>query len=66
MLRLTRKRWTICTISILLIFYKTKEITRSEEHQEAPLNGYDTFFCHYTANRTHTGSLLFHHAAVPL
>ncbi|KAJ8338895.1 hypothetical protein SKAU_G00356810 [Synaphobranchus kaupii] len=38
-MRLTRKRWTICTISILLIFYKTKEITRSDEHQEAQLTG---------------------------
>ncbi|XP_062340247.1 CMP-N-acetylneuraminate-poly-alpha-2,8-sialyltransferase isoform X1 [Osmerus eperlanus] len=43
MLRLTRKRWTICTISILLIFYKTKEISRSEEHQEARLNGENEF-----------------------
>ncbi|KAL4617641.1 CMP-N-acetylneuraminate-poly-alpha-2,8-sialyltransferase [Arapaima gigas] len=40
-MRLTRKRWTICTISLLLIFYKTKEITRSEEHQEAQLAGYN-------------------------
>ncbi|XP_028828765.1 CMP-N-acetylneuraminate-poly-alpha-2,8-sialyltransferase [Denticeps clupeoides] len=38
-MRLTRKRWTICTISILLIVYKTKEITRSDEHQEAKLAG---------------------------
>ncbi|KAJ8287328.1 hypothetical protein GJAV_G00050280 [Gymnothorax javanicus] len=38
-MRLTRKSWTICTISILLIFYKTKEITRSDEHQEAQLTG---------------------------
>ncbi|KAM9517450.1 CMP-N-acetylneuraminate-poly-alpha-2,8-sialyltransferase isoform 1-T1 [Salvelinus alpinus] len=38
-MRLSRKRWTICTISILVIFYKTKEITRSEEHQEAQVTG---------------------------
>ncbi|XP_071762187.1 CMP-N-acetylneuraminate-poly-alpha-2,8-sialyltransferase [Centroberyx gerrardi] len=37
-MRVTRKQWTICTIGILLIFYKTKEITRSE-HQEAQLSG---------------------------
>uniref|UniRef100_A0A8C0W0P5 Uncharacterized protein n=1 Tax=Castor canadensis TaxID=51338 RepID=A0A8C0W0P5_CASCN len=34
-----RKRWTICTISLLLIFYKTKEIARTEEHQETQLIG---------------------------
>ncbi|XP_053157137.1 CMP-N-acetylneuraminate-poly-alpha-2,8-sialyltransferase isoform X2 [Hemicordylus capensis] len=33
-MRSIRKRWTVCTISILLIFYKTKEIARTEEHQE--------------------------------
>ncbi|XP_041915810.1 CMP-N-acetylneuraminate-poly-alpha-2,8-sialyltransferase [Alosa sapidissima] len=39
-MRLTWKRWTVCTISILLIFYKTKDITtRSGEHQEAQLKG---------------------------
>ncbi|XP_069481559.1 CMP-N-acetylneuraminate-poly-alpha-2,8-sialyltransferase isoform X3 [Ambystoma mexicanum] len=39
-MRWLRKRWTVCTISILLIFYKTKEIARTEdEHQEAQLNG---------------------------
>ncbi|XP_037759233.1 CMP-N-acetylneuraminate-poly-alpha-2,8-sialyltransferase isoform X1 [Chelonia mydas] len=38
-MRSVRKRWTICTISILLIFYKTKEIARTEEHQEAQLTG---------------------------
>ncbi|XP_065096643.1 CMP-N-acetylneuraminate-poly-alpha-2,8-sialyltransferase [Paramisgurnus dabryanus] len=37
-MRLTRKLWTICTISILLIFYKTTEIGKSE-HQEAVLSG---------------------------
>uniref|UniRef100_A0A8C9SQ60 CMP-N-acetylneuraminate-poly-alpha-2,8-sialyltransferase n=1 Tax=Scleropages formosus TaxID=113540 RepID=A0A8C9SQ60_SCLFO len=36
-MRITRKHWTICTISILLIFFKTKEITRSVEHEEAQL-----------------------------
>ncbi|XP_026797859.3 CMP-N-acetylneuraminate-poly-alpha-2,8-sialyltransferase [Pangasianodon hypophthalmus] len=36
-MRLTRKRWTICTIGLLLIFYKTKERARSTEHQEAQL-----------------------------
>ncbi|KAF7701335.1 CMP-N-acetylneuraminate-poly-alpha-2,8-sialyltransferase [Silurus meridionalis] len=36
-MRLTRKRWTICTIGLLLIFYKTKERARSNEHQEAQL-----------------------------
>ncbi|XP_012676636.2 CMP-N-acetylneuraminate-poly-alpha-2,8-sialyltransferase [Clupea harengus] len=38
-MRLTWKRWTVCTISILLIFYKTKDIARSGEHQEAQLTG---------------------------
>uniref|UniRef100_A0A670JAA3 CMP-N-acetylneuraminate-poly-alpha-2,8-sialyltransferase n=1 Tax=Podarcis muralis TaxID=64176 RepID=A0A670JAA3_PODMU len=38
-MRSIRKRWTICTISILLIFYKTKEIARTEEHQETQANG---------------------------
>ncbi|XP_030421678.1 CMP-N-acetylneuraminate-poly-alpha-2,8-sialyltransferase [Gopherus evgoodei] len=38
-MRSIRKRWTICTISILLIFYKTKEIARTEEHQETQLTG---------------------------
>ncbi|XP_042636109.1 CMP-N-acetylneuraminate-poly-alpha-2,8-sialyltransferase isoform X9 [Catharus ustulatus] len=38
-MRSVRKRWTVCTISLLLIFYKTKEITRTEERQEAPLAG---------------------------
>ncbi|KAF5913551.1 hypothetical protein HPG69_017171 [Diceros bicornis minor] len=38
-MRSIRKRWTICTISLLLIFYKTKEIARSEEHQETQLIG---------------------------
>uniref|UniRef100_A0A8C1TBQ5 CMP-N-acetylneuraminate-poly-alpha-2,8-sialyltransferase n=1 Tax=Cyprinus carpio TaxID=7962 RepID=A0A8C1TBQ5_CYPCA len=36
-MRLTRKRWTICTISILLIFYKTTDIGRNEEHQKTGL-----------------------------
>ncbi|XP_063066153.1 CMP-N-acetylneuraminate-poly-alpha-2,8-sialyltransferase [Engraulis encrasicolus] len=36
-MRLSWKRWTVCTISILLIFYKTKDIARSGEHQEAQL-----------------------------
>ncbi|XP_043370242.1 CMP-N-acetylneuraminate-poly-alpha-2,8-sialyltransferase isoform X1 [Dermochelys coriacea] len=38
-MRSVRKRWTVCTISILLIFYKTKEIARTEEHQETQLTG---------------------------
>lgn len=38
-MRSVRKRWTICTISILLIFYKTKEIARTDEHQDSQLNG---------------------------
>ncbi|XP_010191103.1 PREDICTED: CMP-N-acetylneuraminate-poly-alpha-2,8-sialyltransferase-like [Mesitornis unicolor] len=38
-MRSVRKRWTVCTISLLLIFYKTKEIARTEERQEAPLGG---------------------------
>lgn len=38
-MRSVRKRWTVCTISLLLIFYKTKEITRTEERREAPLAG---------------------------
>ncbi|XP_066458001.1 CMP-N-acetylneuraminate-poly-alpha-2,8-sialyltransferase [Eleutherodactylus coqui] len=38
-MRSIRKRWTICTISILLIFYKTSEIARTDEHQDSPLNG---------------------------
>nr|XP_041567339.1 CMP-N-acetylneuraminate-poly-alpha-2,8-sialyltransferase isoform X2 [Taeniopygia guttata] len=38
-MRSVRKRWTVCTISLLLIFYKTKEITRTEERQEAALAG---------------------------
>ncbi|OXB79355.1 UNVERIFIED_CONTAM: hypothetical protein H355_008160 [Colinus virginianus] len=38
-MRSVRKRWTVCTISLLLIFYKTKEIARTEERQEAPLAG---------------------------
>ncbi|XP_065717538.1 CMP-N-acetylneuraminate-poly-alpha-2,8-sialyltransferase isoform X1 [Patagioenas fasciata] len=38
-MRSVRKRWTACTISLLLIFYKTKEIARTEERQEAPLVG---------------------------
>ncbi|XP_068781298.1 CMP-N-acetylneuraminate-poly-alpha-2,8-sialyltransferase isoform X4 [Struthio camelus] len=38
-MRSVRKRWTACTISILLIVYKTKEIARPEERQEAPLPG---------------------------
>ncbi|XP_021054159.1 CMP-N-acetylneuraminate-poly-alpha-2,8-sialyltransferase [Mus pahari] len=38
-MRSIRKRWTICTISLLLIFYKTKEIARTEEHQETQLIG---------------------------
>ncbi|NWV88489.1 SIA8D sialyltransferase, partial [Machaerirhynchus nigripectus] len=38
-MRSVRKRWTVCTISLLLIFYKTKEIARTEERQEASLAG---------------------------
>ncbi|KAB0362431.1 hypothetical protein FD754_006587 [Muntiacus muntjak] len=38
-MRSIRKRWTICTISLLLIFYKTKEMARTEEHQETQLIG---------------------------
>ncbi|KAM6149058.1 CMP-N-acetylneuraminate-poly-alpha-2,8-sialyltransferase isoform 1-T1 [Erethizon dorsatum] len=38
-MRSIRKRWTICTISLLLIFYKTKEIARTEQHQETQLIG---------------------------
>ncbi|KAG8598284.1 hypothetical protein GDO81_002545 [Engystomops pustulosus] len=38
-MRSIRKRWTICTISVLLIFYKTTEIARTDEHQDSPLNG---------------------------
>ncbi|KAF7250497.1 CMP-N-acetylneuraminate-poly-alpha-2,8-sialyltransferase [Varanus komodoensis] len=38
-MRSVRKRWTICTISILLIFYKTKEIARTEEHQQTQPSG---------------------------
>ncbi|KAF5889984.1 CMP-N-acetylneuraminate-poly-alpha-2,8-sialyltransferase, partial [Clarias magur] len=37
-MRLTRKRWTVCTIGLLLIFYKTKERARSSEHQEAQVS----------------------------
>ncbi|KAA0703643.1 CMP-N-acetylneuraminate-poly-alpha-2,8-sialyltransferase [Triplophysa tibetana] len=37
-MRLTRKLWTICAISVLLIFYKTTEIGRSER-EEAVLKG---------------------------
>ncbi|XP_057184588.1 CMP-N-acetylneuraminate-poly-alpha-2,8-sialyltransferase [Triplophysa rosa] len=37
-MRLTRKLWTICAISVLLIFYKTTEIGRSER-EEAVLEG---------------------------
>ncbi|XP_062870788.1 CMP-N-acetylneuraminate-poly-alpha-2,8-sialyltransferase [Trichomycterus rosablanca] len=36
-IRLTRKRWTICTIGLLLILYLTKDIARSVEHREAQL-----------------------------
>ncbi|NWR56055.1 SIA8D sialyltransferase, partial [Bucorvus abyssinicus] len=38
-MRSVRKRWTVCTISLLLIFYKTKEIARTAERQEASLAG---------------------------
>ncbi|KAL8203589.1 UNVERIFIED_CONTAM: hypothetical protein K2H54_057573 [Gekko kuhli] len=38
-MRAIRKRWTICTISLLLIFYKTKEIARTEERQETQPSG---------------------------
>lgn len=38
-MRSVRKRWTVCTISLLLIFYKTKEITRTDERQEKTLAG---------------------------
>ncbi|XP_051764699.1 CMP-N-acetylneuraminate-poly-alpha-2,8-sialyltransferase [Ctenopharyngodon idella] len=38
-MRFTWKRWTICTISILLIFYKTTDIGRSEVHQKTGLTG---------------------------
>ncbi|XP_078070849.1 CMP-N-acetylneuraminate-poly-alpha-2,8-sialyltransferase [Mustelus asterias] len=32
-MRLPRKCWTLCTISIIVIFFKTKDITRSEHQQ---------------------------------
>lgn len=38
-MRFTRKRWTICTISVLLIFYKTTDIGRNEVHQKTGLTG---------------------------
>ncbi|XP_067289868.1 CMP-N-acetylneuraminate-poly-alpha-2,8-sialyltransferase isoform X1 [Pseudorasbora parva] len=38
-MRFTRKRWTICTISILLIFYKTTDIGRNGVHQKIGLTG---------------------------
>ncbi|RXN11817.1 CMP-N-acetylneuraminate-poly-alpha-2,8-sialyltransferase isoform X2 [Labeo rohita] len=38
-MRITRKRWTICTIGILLIFYKTTDIGKNEVHQKTGLTG---------------------------
>ncbi|CAM4730812.1 unnamed protein product [Leuciscus chuanchicus] len=38
-MRFTRKCWTICTISVLLIFYKTTDIGRNEVHQKTGLTG---------------------------
>ncbi|KAK9967924.1 hypothetical protein ABG768_002286 [Culter alburnus] len=38
-MRFTWKRWTICTIGILLIFYKTTDIGRSEVHEKTGLTG---------------------------
>ncbi|XP_043106856.1 CMP-N-acetylneuraminate-poly-alpha-2,8-sialyltransferase [Puntigrus tetrazona] len=38
-MRLIRKRWTICIISILLIFYKTTDIGRNEARQKTGLTG---------------------------
>lgn len=37
-MRLTRKQWTVCVISVLLIlFYKTTDIGRNEVHQKTSL-----------------------------
>ncbi|XP_009991181.1 PREDICTED: CMP-N-acetylneuraminate-poly-alpha-2,8-sialyltransferase-like [Tauraco erythrolophus] len=33
-MRSVRKRWTVCTISLLLIFYKTKETAIVVEHEQ--------------------------------
>ncbi|XP_072137425.1 CMP-N-acetylneuraminate-poly-alpha-2,8-sialyltransferase-like isoform X1 [Mobula birostris] len=39
-MRLPRKCWTLCTtISIIVILFKTKDITRSEHHQTLPGDG---------------------------
>ncbi|XP_038661115.1 CMP-N-acetylneuraminate-poly-alpha-2,8-sialyltransferase isoform X1 [Scyliorhinus canicula] len=38
-MRLPRKCWTLCTISIIVIFFKTKDITRSEHQQTQMGNG---------------------------
>ncbi|KAG1970977.1 sia-alpha-2,3-Gal-beta-1,4-GlcNAc-R:alpha 2,8-sialyltransferase [Pimephales promelas] len=38
-MRFTRKLWTICTISVLLIFYKTTDIGRNEVHKRTGLTG---------------------------
>nr|XP_006013465.1 PREDICTED: CMP-N-acetylneuraminate-poly-alpha-2,8-sialyltransferase isoform X2 [Latimeria chalumnae] len=40
-MRSARKWSTICTISILLIFYKTKETARTDEQQDSQLLGKD-------------------------
>lgn len=40
-MRLSRKHWTVCTISVLLVlFYKTTDIGRNEVHQKASLTWY--------------------------
>ncbi|NXK81074.1 SIA8D sialyltransferase, partial [Amazona guildingii] len=67
-MRSVRKRWTVCTISLLLIFYKTKEIARTEERQEAPLAGDGELSLSRSMINSSdkiirkSGSSIFHHA----
>ncbi|XP_063312811.1 CMP-N-acetylneuraminate-poly-alpha-2,8-sialyltransferase isoform X2 [Pelobates fuscus] len=67
-MRSIRKRWTICTISILLIFYKTKEISRSEDHLDSQLAGEgELTLSRLMVNQSDKilrkgGTAIFHHA----
>ncbi|KAM4614852.1 CMP-N-acetylneuraminate-poly-alpha-2,8-sialyltransferase [Polymixia lowei] len=61
-MHITRKQWTICTIGLFLLFYKTKEITRSEQ-QEAQLTGDEKLstsrlLINYSDKALHGASLL--------
>ncbi|XP_010139545.1 PREDICTED: CMP-N-acetylneuraminate-poly-alpha-2,8-sialyltransferase-like, partial [Buceros rhinoceros silvestris] len=67
-MRSIRKRRTVCTISLLLIFYKTKERARTAERQEASLAGDDDLSLSRSMINSSDkiirkgGSSIFHHA----